>query len=100
VFAIPEQRPNFVAADLRSLLSDSAGLRIGPHPAWQVTAGRNGVTVQSTGHPADDALAVVRATAAAMWSTGWSGQPPLLTAGDETARVALERWSLIVAPIG
>jgi glycerol 3-phosphatase-2 len=100
VFAIPEERPNFVAADLRSLLADSAGLRIGPHPAWQVTTGPNGVTVQSTGLPAEDTLAVVRATAAAMWSTGWTDQPPALTAGDEAAREALERWSLLAQPIG
>lgn len=100
VFAIPEERPNFVAADLRSLLVDSAGLRIGPHPAWQVTTGPNEVTVQSTGLPAEDTLAIVRATAAAMWSTGWTGQPPVLTAGDEAAREALERWSLLAQPIG
>jgi glycerol-1-phosphatase len=100
VFAIPEERPNFVAADLRSLLVDSAGLRIGPHPAWQVTTGPNEVTVQSTGLPAEDTLAIVRATAAAMWSTGWTGQPPVLTAVDEAAREALERWSLLAQPIG
>jgi hypothetical protein len=58
------------------------------------------VTVQSTGLPAEDTLAIVRATAAAMWSTGWTGQPPVLTAGDEAAREALERWSLLAQPIG
>jgi glycerol-1-phosphatase len=100
VFAVPEERPNFVAADLRSLLSDGAGLRIGPHPAWQVTTGPDGVTVQSTGVPAEDGLAIVRAAAAAVWSTGWTGQPPVLIAGDDAAREALQRWSLLAAPIG
>ena len=38
---------------------------------------------------------MVRATANAIWSSGWTGRPPTVAAGDTTARQALERWSLI-----
>jgi glycerol-1-phosphatase len=98
VFAVPEERPNFVATDLRSLLVDSETLRIGPHPAWHVDVGPGGVTVLSTGSEPEDPLAVVRATASAMWSSGWESGPPTVAAGDDTARQALERWALLPEP--
>ena len=68
---------------------------IGPHPAWHVEIGPDGVTVTSTGQDVQDPLTVVRATADAMWSSGWTGTPPTIAAGDDTARQALERWSLL-----
>lgn len=98
VFAIPEERPHFVADDLRALLEDRDTLRIGPHPAWQVDIGPGGVTVQSTGSNSVDPLAIVRATASAVWSTNWEGGAPTVTAGDEAAREALARWALLVEP--
>jgi glycerol-1-phosphatase len=95
VFAAPQERPNYVAQDLRSLDASSDSIRIGPHPAWHVDVGPNGVTVESTGHEAEDPLTVVRATASAIWSSGWKDGPPDVAAGDTTARQALERWSLL-----
>lgn len=95
VFAAPEERPNYVAPDLRSLYARSDTIRVGPHPAWNVDVGPNGVTVKWTGHEAQDPLTVVRATASAIWSSGWKGRPPAVAAGDTTARQALERWSLL-----
>jgi HAD superfamily hydrolase (TIGR01450 family) len=95
VFAIPEERPNYVAPDLRSLDAHSDTLRVGPHPAWHVEVDPDGVTVKWTGQETQDPLTVVRATANAIWSSGWNGGPPAVAAGDPTARQALERWSLL-----
>ncbi len=95
VFAFPDERPNYVAPDLRSLDALSDTVRIGPHPAWHVEVGGDEVTVKWTGHDTQDPLTVVRATANAIWSAGWTGRPPTVAAGDTTARQALERWSLI-----
>lgn len=95
VFAVPEERPHFVAPDLRSLFARSDTLRVGPHPAWHVDAGPDGLVVTSTGQEAQDPLAVVRATASAIWHSGWTDTPPAVTAGDDTAREALEHWSLL-----
>jgi glycerol 3-phosphatase-2 len=95
VFAIPEERPNYVAPDLRSLDAHSDTIRIGPHPAWHVEVDPDGVTVKWTGQETLDPLTVVRATANAIWSSGWNGGPPVVAAGDPTAREALERWSLL-----
>jgi glycerol-1-phosphatase len=97
VFAVPEQRPNLVAADLRSLFADGESLRVAPHPAWHTSGGPDGVTVSSAGDPPGDPLTVVRAAAAAVWAAGGT---PTLHAGDDTARAALERWSLLSPHIG
>lgn len=95
VFAMPEERPNYVAPDLRSLYAHSDTLRVGPHPAWHVDVGPSGVSVRWTGSEAQDPLTVIRATASAIWNSGWKGRPPAITAADNTARQALERWSLL-----
>lgn len=100
VFAIPEERPNYVAPDLRSLDADSDTLRNEPHPAWHVDVSPHEVVVQWTGLDTKDPLTVVRATASALWSSGWKGGPRAITAGDDTAHLALERWSLLAGPIG
>jgi hypothetical protein len=95
VYAIPEERPNYVADDLRSL-NDSAGtLRIAPHPAWRVDVAPDAVTVHSTGQDTQNSLTVVRATASAIWDAGFDGRPFAVTAGDDAAHQALERWSLL-----
>jgi len=98
VYAIPEERPTYVAPDLRSLYSSAESIRVGPHPAWTVEIGSRAVTVRSTGVDAEDPLAVVRATAAAVWQAGAGAHPVAVNAGDDTARAALERWSLLRSP--
>ncbi len=92
VRAVTAQRPTYIGADLRALLQDPRELAIGPHPAWKIIAG-GAVTVMSTGaDPGADGLSVVRAVADAVWQIG---RPVPVQAGDETARAALERWSLL-----
>jgi glycerol-1-phosphatase len=89
------QRPNYIAADLRSLGAPADSLRVGPHPAWHVDVGPSAVTVHSTGRDPGDPLSVVRATASAVWNTRLDGRPVTLMAGDDTARQAMELWSLL-----
>ena len=96
VHAIPSERPDYLAADLRSLDAPAEALRIGPHPAWKVEAAGEDVTVYATGESADDALSIVRATACAVWAGTANGRVRI-TAGDDTARAALDRWSLLAA---
>jgi glycerol 3-phosphatase-2 len=98
VRAVVGERPNYIAADLRSLYDRADGLRVGPHPAWRVEIGEAAVTVHNTGSEPRDSLTVVRATANAVWNSGLSGQPFAIVAGDYIARRALERWSLLTSP--
>ncbi|MGK2869183.1 MAG: HAD-IIA family hydrolase [Mycobacterium sp.] len=92
VHAAAGSRPDFLAEDLRSLHTDAAALRIAAHPAWQVDADGSTITVRATGEDAGDPLSIVRATAHVAWATG----PDLtVAAGDDTARAALQRWSLL-----
>lgn len=100
VFAIPEERPDYLAPDLRALYQHTEALRIGPHPAWHVDIGSSGVAVTWTGEDVTDPLSVVRATAGAVWDSGANGGPTSITAGDDTAREALARWSLLNGSIG
>jgi glycerol-1-phosphatase len=95
VRAVLGQRPNYIAADLRSLHFGADSLRVGPHPAWHVDVGPSAVTVQSTGRDPDDPLSVVRATASAVWNAAHDARPRTLLAGDDTARQAMERWSML-----
>ncbi len=98
VRAATGQRPNYIAEDLRSLYARADSLRIGPHPAWYVDVGPSVVTVQSTGEDPGDALSVVRATAGAVWNAQLDGRRVILMAGDDIARQAMERWSLLTPP--
>ncbi len=105
VHAAPEQRPSYLGADLRSLNTEAATLAVGPHPAWNVDADPEAVTVTATGHdPGADGLSVVRAVAAALWAAeggrGADADGPrlLVRAGDDTAWAALQRWSLLSGP--
>lgn len=92
VRAAAGSRPDFLAEDLRSLHSAADDLRIAAHPAWQIDIDGSTATVRSTGiEPADD-LSIVRATAHAVWSVA-AGL--MIEAGDDTARSALHRWSLL-----
>jgi hypothetical protein len=92
------QRPNYIAEDLRALYARADSLRIGPHPAWYVDVGPTAVNVQSTGRDPGDPLSVVRATASAVWNAQLDGQRVVLMAGDDTARQAMDRWSLLAPP--
>jgi len=92
------QRPDYIAEDLRSLNARAVGLRVGPHPAWNVDVGPTAVTVQSTGRDPGDSLSVVRATASAVWNAQLDGRRVVLMAGDDTARQAMDRWSLLSPP--
>jgi glycerol-1-phosphatase len=89
------QRPNYIAADLRSLGTRADSLRVGPHPAWHVDVGPSAVTVHSTGRDPGEPLSVVRATASAVWNARLDGRSVPLMAGDDTARQAMELWSLL-----
>ena len=100
VFASRDERPNLVAPDLRSLSVGSRTLRIGPHPAWRVDVDAGDVVVTWTGRAVEDPLAIVRATADAVWSREWGGSPPAVVAADDTARRALEHWALASGEIG
>ncbi|MDT7766019.1 MAG: glycerol-phosphatase [Mycobacterium sp.] len=91
-------RPNYVAEDLRSLYARADSLRIGPHPAWYVDVGPSAVTVQSTGRDPGDPLSVVRATASAVWNAHLDGRRVTLIAGDDIARQAMDRWSMLTPP--
>lgn len=94
VFAIPAERPDFIAPDLRALHADCATAAVAAQPAWRIDTGSARVTVTSTGcDPGDDGLSVVRATARAIYDIA-DGSPEII-AGDDTARAALQRWSLL-----
>ncbi len=93
VYAIPQERPTYLGADLRSLFTDADALAIAAQPAWKTDVVDGTVTVSATGGEsgADD-LAVVRAVARAVWD---AGQPGAIRAADDAARSALDRWSLL-----
>jgi HAD superfamily hydrolase (TIGR01450 family) len=94
VRAVPRERPDYLGADLRSLHDDADTLRVAPHPAWRVDVDGDRVTVHANGAATDDSLTVVRAVASAVWE---SGVEPgfVVVSGDDVARQALERWSLV-----
>jgi HAD superfamily hydrolase (TIGR01450 family) len=92
------QRPNYIAEDLRALYARADSLRIAPHPAWYVDVGPSAVSVQATGRDPGDPLSVVRATASAVWNAQLDGRRVVLMAGDDTARQAMDRWSLLRPP--
>lgn len=92
VGAEPALRPSYIGSDLRALLQDPRELAVGQHPAWRIVVSGS-VAVFSTGaDPGPEELSVVRAVADATWQIGH--QVPVL-AGDDTARAALQRWSLL-----
>jgi len=92
------QRPNYIAEDLRALYARADSLRVGPHAAWYVDVGPTAVTVQATGREPGDPLSVVRATASAVWNAQLDGRRVVLLAGDDMARQAMDRWSLLSPP--
>lgn len=99
VFAAVPERPTFIGADLRCLLhAEAEALAVAAHPAWKTEVAAHEVTVTATGEDAGaDGLSVVRAVARALWDAHDSGAPRAVLAGDDIARAALQRWSLLTA---
>ncbi|WP_102144463.1 HAD-IIA family hydrolase [Mycobacterium hubeiense] len=95
VHAVAAQRPYYLAEDLRSIFAPAETLRIAPQPAWHVDVDATRVTVRATGKEPADSLSVVRAVAHAMWNSDRDGAAWTVAAGDDTARQALARWSLV-----
>ncbi|MCV7031907.1 HAD-IIA family hydrolase [Mycobacterium sherrisii] len=93
VYAVPEQRPTYIGHDLRSLHQHRDVLAVGPQPGWTVEVGDGAVTVRSGAQVDGDDLSIVRAVAGAVW--GAPGRPARIRAGDDRARDALGRWSLV-----
>lgn len=88
-------RPTYLGHDLRALHDDADRLAIGRQPGWRIDASGDTLTVHCAGPDDGDGLAVVRAVAEAVWSADFGGRPYAIEAGDETARQALQRWSLL-----
>lgn len=103
IWAVPGERPDLIAADLRSLHTPAEELRVAPHPAWRVDLNDGGtIRVTSTGADPGDPLSVVRAVAHAVWTAdlvttgdgaGDTAGLPIIGA-DDAARAALHRWAL------
>jgi glycerol-1-phosphatase len=96
--AAARERPRYVAADLRSLDAPAESVRVGTHPAWRIDIDESTVVVHSRGRDADDPLSVVRATAHAVWNARLDDSAFTVSAGDDAAQQALQRWSLLGAP--
>lgn len=96
VYAKPARRPTYIGHDLRALHQDAAALAVAPQPGWRVDVGDTAITVSGDGRDdgSGDGLSVVRAVASAVWGSPDAGMLPL-RAGDDRARAALARWSLV-----
>lgn len=98
VHAVPEQRPIYIGADLRDLHTGTENLEVAEQPAWRVEVAGDAVTVTAVAADhSHDGLSVVRATARAVWDASDDGRQLAVRAGDDTARAALQRWSLLTA---
>ncbi|MBU8819531.1 HAD-IIA family hydrolase [Mycolicibacterium goodii] len=99
VFAAEHERPDYIAADLRSLHVAADTLKVAPQPHWRVEVDSDRVEVYSTGRIPDDPLSVVRATAHAVWEASLDHvldhDGYTVVAGDDTARAALQRAALL-----
>ncbi|CQD13617.1 phosphatase [Mycobacterium lentiflavum] len=102
VYAIAKQRPTYIGHDLRALRQGSNLLAVGPQPGWAIDVADGAVTVTASGaFEADDdgdGLSIVRAVASAVWgadNSDFQGRAARIQPGDDRARDALERWSLV-----
>src|ERR1700744_1374443 len=98
VYAKPAQRPTYIGNDLRCLHQDGEQLAVRPQSGWHVDIGETALTVSGKGTDDGDGLSIVRAVASAMWgrqNADSHGQPTRIEAGDDLARDALQRWSLV-----
>jgi glycerol-1-phosphatase len=92
---VPEQRPTYIGDDLRSLHQDVDALAVAAQSAWHIETADGSLTVSAAGDDHDDdGLSIVRAVADAVWSGRFNGDSVTVEAGDDTARDALQRWSL------
>ncbi|UNB56133.1 HAD-IIA family hydrolase [Mycolicibacterium sp. YH-1] len=90
-----EHRPTYVAPDIRGLTYPAARTRVCQQPHWRVNVVGGTATVTSTGIPVEcDGLSIVRAAAHAVWQVTPSGRTPVVIAGDDSARAALEAVDL------
>lgn len=94
VYAKPAQRPTYIGHDLRSLHRDGDRLAVAPQPAWRVEVADTAITVSGDGPDDGDGLSIVRAVASAVWGSADSAAVRI-EAGDDRARAALRRWSLV-----
>lgn len=92
VFAEPAQRPTYIGHDLRSLHQDGEVLKVGPQAGWRVEVEGEVATVTAADDQHGDDLAIVRAVASALWDASTQVR---IEAGDDQAREALDRWSLM-----
>lgn len=92
VFAEPAQRPTYIGHDLRSLHQDGEVLKVGPQPGWRVEVEGEVAVVTAADDQHGDDLAIVRAVASALWDASTQVR---IEAGDDQAREALDRWSLM-----
>jgi HAD superfamily hydrolase (TIGR01450 family) len=122
VYAEAARRPTYIGLDLRSLHQDAKRLKVSSQPGWRIDIDALAVTVSAQDRDddpgdlsdqdaddhaddhadddLDDGLSIVRAVARAVWDAPAAppdsdGQPLAIKAGDEQARVALDRWSLM-----
>ena len=95
VYAEPARRPTYIGHDLRSLHQDGKLLKVGPQSGWRVDLSAGAATVSSNGGDHGDGLSIVRAVAGAVWGADFTGRPLHIEAGDDEARAALRRWSLV-----
>jgi glycerol 3-phosphatase-2 len=65
---------------------------VGPQPGWRVDLSEGAATVSANGSNGGDGLSIVRAVASAVWG---ADSPPRIEAGDDKARAALSRCSLV-----
>jgi HAD superfamily hydrolase (TIGR01450 family) len=96
VYAVPEQRPTYIGDDLRALHQDVDALAVAAQSAWRIETADGSLTVRAADDDPDggDGLSVVRAIADVIWSGQFNGHAVTIEAGDDTARDALQRWSL------
>ncbi|MCG5433102.1 HAD-IIA family hydrolase [Mycobacterium sp. MYCO198283] len=85
VWAAPDERPTYLAADLRGLNEEAAAVRVGPNDQYSVTV--DGDTVTLTTIAGEDPMAALRALAHAVWSSGL--ERGRIVAADDRAQQAL-----------
>jgi HAD superfamily hydrolase (TIGR01450 family) len=96
VHAVRAQRATYIGYDLRALHLEADLLAVAPQSAWHVETGDMSVTVSTGGDDeASDGLSIVRAVANAIWVSKCDPRAVTIEGGDETARDALQRWSLV-----
>jgi glycerol 3-phosphatase-2 len=87
--APPEQRPDYIAADMGGLSSAPEDLAPGPRPGWDVAVGDDGrLTLSGSGDPVD----ALRALCGAHWAAG--GGPAHVTSDGADADAALRDLGL------